>query len=51
MKMANRISKKTGADAGILEHTLRLLGTSPIDKLAQGLRLGRIGRHLKVTRL
>ena len=46
MKMAQKIADETGADVGILEHALRLRSLSPTDRLAQGLKLGRLGRRL-----
>ena len=46
MRVAQKLSEATGADAGILEHALRLLGLCPVDRLAQGLRVGRLGKNL-----
>ena len=51
MKISQKLSKATGADAGILEHTLRLLGLCPIDRLAQGLRFSKIGKNLHAVSL
>jgi hypothetical protein len=47
MREARELSEATGADVGILEHALRLDGMRPVERLAQGLVLGRMGGHLR----
>jgi hypothetical protein len=49
MKLARTISIETGADAGILEHAMRLLDLTPTQRLAQGLAMGRMGHNLRVV--
>jgi hypothetical protein len=50
VELARQISEEMGADAGIVEHTLRLLEMDPLERLERGLAMSRAASALRRVR-